>query len=198
MSGKSLQPPAHVNQIFDLRIAVIGLSKLWCFQGLVKRHAQIPRNHLGHSVALGVGHIQNPSHVPDHALGRQGTEGYNLHDPIPSILLHHIVDNLLTAFKAEININIRHGYSFRIQKPLEQQVIADGVNIRNSQAVGDDASRRRASSRPYHDVVGAGEVDKIPHNQEVIHIAHGLYDGKLIVQTLSQASVVLWIPLLKP
>ena len=64
------------------------------------------------------------------------------------------------------------------------------------QAVSGDTSRRASSSGPDHDVVLPGEIDVVPNDQEVIHIAH-LADGvKLILQSLPQSAVVIRIALL--
>ena len=55
-------------------------------------------------------------------------------------------------------------------------MIADWIDIRDLQTIGNDTSSRRTSSRTYHDIIGPRKVDKIPHDQEIIHITHGMND----------------------
>ena len=40
-------------------------------------------------------------------------------------------------------------------------------------------------------------MDEIPHDQEIIHIPHGLNDAQLVIQPLPEAPVVIRIALLK-
>ena len=64
------------------------------------------------------------------------------------------------------------------------------------QTIRGNASCRASSSGTDHNVVLPGEIDVVPNDQEVIHIAH-LADGvKLILQSLPQSAVVIRIALL--
>ena len=54
------------------------------------------------------------------------------------------------------------------------------------QSIGNNASRCGTSARSHHDTVLLGIIDKIPNNQEIIHIAHGLDDIQFIVEALFQ------------
>ena len=63
------------------------------------------------------------------------------------------------------------------------------------QAVGNDASSCTSTSRSYRNTVFSGIVDKIPHDQEIVHISHALDNTQLVFQTLLQRAVVLRIAL---
>ena len=194
VSGQTLQTFAHVDQFFYLPVRLIQLSQLRIdLQRPVDGDVQLIGNHFGDSVHVSVGKVHHPAHVADHALGRHGTEGNDLHHLLLPVFSSHIIDDLLPPFEAEVDINIRHGHTFRIQETLEQQIVTDGVDVGDFQAVSHDASRRRTAPRPHRDSVSSGVIDKIPYNQEVIHIAHLLDDGKLVVQTLLQSAVVVGI-----
>ena len=144
--------------------------------------------HVGHQlsqlVCLGVGHPEHPAHIPDDGLGRHGAESDDLgHVPL-AVLLPYVVDDLLPPLVAEVHVEIRHGYPLRVQKPLEQQSVFQGIHVRDAHAVGGQAGGAAAPARAHHDVVGFGEMDKIPDDEIVIHKAHVLHHGQLVVQPI--------------
>ena len=57
--------------------------------------------------------------------------------------------------EAEVDIDIRHGNPFRVQETLKQQAITDRINIRDMQAVGNDASSCTSTSRSYQECRGS-------------------------------------------
>ena len=96
---------------------------------------------------------------------------------------HHIVDDLLPFFVAKVDIKVGHRNTFGIQKPLEQQVVAHGVDAGNADAVSAKAARARTTSRSNGDVVGLGVTDKIVDDQIVVHIAHFGDNTQFVFQT---------------
>ena len=197
MSGKSLKSPAHVDEFADPVVLLIHLLHVRILlQRLVQSHAQLCRHHFGDGVHESVGEVHDTPHVPDHSLGLQSTEGDDLHDLIFPVLLRHVLDDFASALESEVHVDIGHGNTLRIEESLKEQIVFDGINVRDVQAVSGDTSRRASSSGPDHDVVLPGEIDVVPNDQEVIHIAH-LADGvKLILQSLPQSAVVIRIALL--
>ena len=188
MSWQAFQSLTHVNQMLYLRIRLIHLTQLRIdLQGTVNGNVQLIGNHLCKRIHIRIGQIHHSSHITDDSLGSQGTEGNNLHHLFGTVFAADIINHLLSSFEAEVNINIRHGNTFRIQKSFKQQIIFNGINIGNLQAVGNDTSCRRTTSRTYHNTVLLGIVNKVPNDQEIIHIAHGPDNTKLIIQTLPKA-----------
>ena len=187
MPGQALQASAHVDQVAHLLVLLIGLAQLRVlFQGFVDGDVQLGRYHLRDGVHEGIGQVHDPAHVPDDALGRQRTESDNLHHLVGAVLPVHIVNDLLPAVVAEVDVDIGHGHPLRVQEPLEEQVVPDGLDVGDLQAVGHDAPRGGASARPYGDAVAPGVIDEIPHDQEVVHIPHAADDAKLVVKPLLQ------------
>ena len=197
MSGKSLKSPAHVDEFADPVVLLIHLLHVRILlQRLIQRHSQFRRHHLGDGIHKAVRQVHDAPHVPDHSLGLQSTEGDDLHNLIFPVLLRHILDDFASAFESEVHVYIGHGYSLGIEKPLKEQVIFNGINVRDVQTIRGNASCRASSSGTDHNVVFPGEIDVVPDDQEVIHIAH-LADGvKLILQSLPQSAVVIRIALL--
>ena len=62
------------------------------------------------------------------------------HTIIP-IFTADIFNNLLPSFEAEVNVNIRHRYSFRIQKSLKEQTVTDRIQLGDSQRIGNQKKR---------------------------------------------------------
>ena len=184
VAGQSLQAPCHIDQPGDPLVALVGGFELRILlQGLIQGHIQFVGHHLGDGIHEAVGQIHDPSHVPDDAPGRQGSEGNDLGDPVLAVFAGHVVDDLLPPFEAEVHVYIGHGDTLRIEEALEEKTVADGIQVRDAQAVGNDGAGSGTSAGPYHDPVLPGVVDIVPDDQEIVHIAH-LADG---IQLVGQA-----------
>ena len=187
MPRQSLQTFCHVDQIMDIVLLLIDLPKFRIhFQCLIYSDIQFLRNHFRNDIHLRIRHIQYTAHITDNTAGCQCTKCNDLHHAVLPVFPDHIVDDLLASFKAEIHVYIRHGHTLRIQEPLKQQIIPDGIKLCNSKGICHKASRRTSTPRPYHNSVFSGIVDKIPYDQEVIHISHVSDRRKLIIQTFFQ------------
>ena len=101
---------------------------------------------------------------------------------ILTIAAFYILNNLFPANIAKIYINIRHGNTLRIQKALKEQIVFKWIQIRNSQSIGHNAARSRATARPNRDFHTAGIIDKIPHNEEIAVKAHAVDNSQLVLQ----------------
>ena len=180
-----LQGHCRVDQFPDLRLVVIHLPQhRGNLQRFAQSHTQVKGNRLGHGVRLLVTHSQHPTDVPHNALGRHRTEGDDLAHMVRSVFPGDIVDNLLPPFVAEVHVDIRHAHPFRVQEALKQQLVLQRIQHRDAQRVGDDGAGAAAASRAYHDSVGFRIVNEVPHDQEIVHIAHMLDRGKFILQPL--------------
>ena len=84
----------------------------------------------------------------------------------------------------EVDVDVRHRLSPRVQEALEEEVVADRVDVRDLERVGDERSRRRAAPGPDADPLALGEGDEVPDDQEVVGEAHLLDRPKLEAQAL--------------
>ena len=57
-----------------------------------------------------------------------------------AVLVDHIVDHLAAAVHAEIHVDVGHRDPLGVQKPLEQQVVHQGIEVGDPQRVGDEAA----------------------------------------------------------
>ena len=180
--GQPFELSPHFDQPVHLFVYLVELRQLLVHvQCLVDCHVQLPGDHLGDAVHLAVGHAERPAHVAQHRPRGHGAEGDYLRHMVRAVLLHHIFNDLAPAHIAEVDIDIRHGDALRIEETLKQQVVLDGVNLGDAQAKGRQAACRAAPAGAYDNAVLFGEAHEVPHNQEVICVAHLRNDGQFIV-----------------
>ena len=176
MSWKSFQASCHIDQIVNILLFFIRLLQFRIHgQSFINSDIQLLRNHFCNISNLCIWHIQNTANIPNHTTGCQSTKSNNLDHTVIPIFTADIFNNLLPSFEAEVNVNIRHRYSFRIQKSLKEQIIANRIKLCDAQGISNQTSRCRATSRSYHNVMIAGIFNKIPYYKEVIHVAHIFY-----------------------
>ena len=184
MPRQTFQLHTHVQQIFHLFLCIISAAELRIhIQCFLQGNIQFVRNHLGKRIAKAVRQIQHTCHITDHTLCSHRTKGNDLHHLVCSVFASYVIDDLLPSFIAEINIDIGHGHTLRIQESFKKQVITDRINVCDLQTVRNDRACGGTSPRSYRDSVFFCVVDKIPYDQEIIHISHSPDRRQLIVQT---------------
>ncbi len=113
----------------------------------IQGNPQLVRDQLRRPVDLRIGHVQHTADIAHRCLRGHRTEGDDLRDMFAAVLAHHIIDHLIPPLIAEIDVDIRHRDAFGIEEALEQQIVPDRINVRDLQDIGDQAARRRPSSR---------------------------------------------------
>ena len=182
MSRKSFKTFCRIDQIMNLFLLLISFFKLRIhLQSFIDRDIQLLRNHFCNSIHLCVREIHNTSDITDNTTGRQCTKRNNLYDTVIPVFTSYIINNFLSSFEAEVNVNIRHGYSFRIQETLKQKVISNRIKLCDPKCIGNQTSCSGTSSRSYHNVMVTRIFDEIPYDQEVIDIAHIPDRGQFII-----------------
>jgi len=128
--------------------------------------------------------LQHPPDIAQHSAGLQFTEGYDLRDLVRAIFLLNIRDHFVAAVLTEIDIKVRHGDTFGIQEPFEQQIIAQRVQIRDGQRPGNDRPRPGPTARPNRYFLCLGPLDKIRNDQEVARESHLANHAQFEIQAL--------------
>ena len=146
-------------------------------EGFIQRDVQFRRNHLRDLVDFGVCHFQAAASVLDHAAGRHGSEGNDLRDVFPSVLLRNVIDDGTPAIHTEIDVDIRQRDAFGIQETFEEQAVLKRVDVGNAHAVRNQTSGCRTAARPDRDVVLARVPDEIPDDEKISGILHLLDDS---------------------
>ena len=111
------------------------------------RCGRILRHQFCQLVDLAIGHLQHAADVAQHAARLQRAEGDDLGDLVAAVALLHIVDHLVAAVLAEVDVEVRHRHAFRIEEALEQQAEADRIEVGDGQRIGDQRARARAAAR---------------------------------------------------
>ena len=102
---------------------------------------------------------------------------------VVAIFMRNVVDDFLTAFVAEIAVDIGHRITLRVQETLEEQIIFERIEGRDIEGIRHKRARRRSSARSYLNSVCLRKMDEIPDNEEIIVKAHIPDRLELVVKT---------------
>ena len=99
--------------------------------------------------------------------GFNGAEGDDLGDPVVAPLVGGVAHHLAATTVVEVDIDVGCRRTFRVEEPLEQQAVRDGVDVGDAHRVGHQRTRRRTTARPHPDVDRPRVVDQVGDDQEV-------------------------------
>src|SRR5579875_1956096 len=183
--------PAHqsfellrcINQLSDLLVRIVGLLQLRRIpQGLLNCHPNGRRHQLRDTVHITIWHIERTAHIFDGGLCCHRIEGDDLRHLLAAILSCNVLNHLTPPVHAEVNINVRHGDTLRVQKTLKEQLILERINICDLHHIPNERSCRRPSTWSHRNVVLTRITDEVPHDQEITGKLHLLNDGNLTLQ----------------
>ena len=103
---------------------------------------------------------------------------------VSTVFAVDVINDFLSAFVAEIHIEVRHTDTLRVQKAFKDQIIADGVDIRDAHTVSRNAACAGAAARAHRDALTLGVVDVVPHDEVVVRVAHLFDHADLVAQTV--------------
>ncbi len=152
VARRALEPPRDVDQLLDLRVLLVGvLERRRLVERLVQRHLEVGRDHLGDLVDLGVAHVEHAPDVAHDRLRLHRAEGDDLRHVLAPYFLRDVLDDLAAPVLAEVDVDVGRADALRVQEALEDQVVLDRVDVRDAQAVGDQAAGGRAATRADRD-----------------------------------------------
>src|SRR5262245_2657053 len=180
MTGEPFQPQCMIHQVLDPRITLqqILQSRLHLDgfgEGIVKTLLG-SRDELGNRVGFGERKTEGAADVPDGRLGLECSKSRNLRNPIGPVLVLNILDHLGSAANTKVNVDIRHGAPFGIEKALEQKHVTNWIEIGNFERVSNQATGRRTSSGAHRNAVLLGIIDKISDYQKITRKLHPFDD----------------------
>ena len=146
------------------------------------------RHRLGDPVADEVRLPEHAGGVPNGGPRLDRRESDDLGDVVGAVPLGGVTDHLAPPAFVEVHVDVGHLLAAGIEEALEQQVVADRVEVDDPQAVGDEASGRRAPARPDPDAVGAGVADQVPHDEEIRRETHRADHPELELHPLDDGS----------
>ena len=138
-------------------------------QGQVERPR---RDHLGQLVDLAVTHAEHAAGIAQHRLGRHRAVGDDLADLVATVLARDVVDHLVAAVHAEVDVEVGHRHAFGVEEALEQQVELQRVEIGDFQRPGDQRAGAGTAARAHRNAVLLAPVDEVRDDQKVAGKAH--------------------------
>ena len=99
-----------------------------------------------------------------------------------AVALGRVADHLAPVALVEVHVDVGHLLATGVEEPLEEEVVADRVEVDDPEAVGDAAPGRRSATRADPDPALAGEADEVPDHEEVRREAHVRDDAELVVE----------------
>ena len=197
MAGRAFQHLRIMHQVADFRILVLfeRTEVRGLFTGFFERHAYRFRDHLCNPVGLVQGNIEDAGDIPDYRARSHVAKRDDLAHIFAAVLLHDVIDHPRSAPVVKIDVDIRHRDAFRIQKTLEDEVVLEGVDIRNAKAIRHGASRRRTPARAYVHPEFSGGSSNILHDKEVARKPHVPDDSEFMIEPLGNILTDFRIPL---
>ena len=113
-------------------------------RGVAAHHER--RHRLGDLVADGVREAEHPRRVAHRVAGLDRAERDDLGDVVAAVALGGVADHLVPVAGVEVHVDVGHRDAARVEEALEQQVVADRVEVGDPQRVGDGAPGGRAAA----------------------------------------------------
>ena len=115
MARQALKLHGKVDEFFYLRVGIVKLLELRrSLKRPFERDTKRIRNELGDLVHVAVRDAKRAPYIAHHGFCGHGTEGNDLRHVIRPIFLGNVVDYLLPAFDAEVDVEIRHRDTLRV------------------------------------------------------------------------------------
>jgi len=195
VAGEVLQLEREVDQRVGILVLLVGLAEFLddaigfllrllrateCVgQGQIERPR---RHHLGQPIDLAVRHAQHAAGVAQHGLGCHRAVGDDLADAVAAVLARHVIDHLVAAIHAEVDVEVGHRHAFGIEEALEQQVELQRIQIGDLQRPGDQRAGAGTTARADRNAIVLAPADEVRNDQEVAGEAHLDDDVQLAFQ----------------
>ena len=153
----ALEAAGDVHDLPRRRVAVVGgAQRLAVVQAVLEArraaHDRV-RDQLGEAIAGAVVVPQDPGGVAGRGAREHLAEGDDLGDRLAAVLVGHVAHHLVAAAHREVDVDVRHRHALGVQEALEQEVVAQRVDVGDPQAVGDDRAGGRPATRADGDPV---------------------------------------------
>ena len=159
------------------KIRLFGITPQRLLDG--HRLARNSRDQLGDPVHFVQRHVQRPAHIAHCRAGLHASETHDLRHVIRAILGDGVADHFLALVVGEVKIEVGHGDTTGVQEALENQVIHQRVDARDTHRIGYDRTSPGAAY-VVPDAAAARVQAKICDDQEVDVEAHLVDDLQFV------------------
>ncbi len=101
-----------------------------------------------------------------------------------AVLVRYVLEQLVAPLVRHVRVDVRHADPFGVQKALEEQIVLDGVELRDAERPRDDGSGGGASPGSHGDTSVLRRLDDAGDDQEVACEPHAVDDGEFIPEPL--------------
>ena len=136
------------------------------------RLARLHRYELRQLVAEAVAEVKHPAAVAQHGARRHRAEGRDLRNTLRAVFAPDVIDHAVAPVLAKVDVEVRHRDALGIEKALEQQVVAQRIEIRDAERVSDQRSRAGPPAGAYRHAVRFCPVDEVRDDEKVPGEAH--------------------------
>ena len=177
----------HESGVHEFARHLLGVVRLLevrrLLERLLQRHLQLVWNHLRQPVALAVAQAHHATHIADDGLRAHRAEGDDLRDGIAAVLLADVFDDIGAAVIGEVDVDVGRIDALGIEKALEEQAVADGIDVGDLEQVGDDGTGG-GTARHAGDADLASVPDEVRADEEVADEPGLLDDGQLDLEAV--------------
>ena len=185
-----LEAARDVDDLLRRAVRVVGAAqRLARLEAVVERRRAAllrVRDELREAVADAVVVAEHAGGVARGRAREHPAEGDDLRDRVAAVLLGHVAHHAVAAADGEVDVDVRHRHALGVEEALEQQVVAQRVDVGDPQAVGDDRAGGAAAARADGDAVVLRPLDEVPDDQEVGVEAHPVDDAELHLRALDR------------
>ncbi len=195
LAHQALERLRQVDDLADDLVGVVRLPELGAgLQVVVQEDLRPFGDQLRDLVHGAVGDVEDAPGVAHGGAGRHRPERDDLRHAVAAVLLGDVVDHPVAAVDGEVDVDVRHRLAARVEEALEEEVVAERVDVRDLEAVRDKGARGRPAARPHPDAVPAREAHEVGDDQEVIRKAHLADRPQLELEALAQLGRLLPVP----
>ena len=150
--GVAVQPfelERYLDQAGDGRIVVaLGRKPGLGVERLLQRHrvGRIVGDQLAQAVDAAVAKAEHAADIAEHGAGLELAEGDDLGDAVLAVAPAHVVDHLVAALRAEVDVEVRHRDPLGIEEALEQEAEAQRIEIGDGERPRHHGARARAAA----------------------------------------------------
>ena len=162
LAAQALEPEGDVDDLLGLRVGLVhgphlarGGEAVLVTLDLVEAGPQRgvaahdERWHgLGDTIAHHVGLAEHAGGISDGGSRLDRREGDDLRHPVAAVFLRGIPHDVGAVALVEVHVDVGHLLAARVQEALEKEVVADGVEVDDAQAVGHAAPGGRTTAGP--------------------------------------------------
>ena len=183
VSWHSLNSHTHIKQLTNILVLIIKLFKLFALEGRCNSHVHLSRNELRNHINSAIRHSESSSYITNRRSCSESAKGNDLCNLVVAISTFDILYNFFASGVTEVDIKVRHRNALGVKKTLKKKVKRYRIDIGNTDAESNQATRAGASARTYGNILRFCVSHKIRDDEEVGVKAHFVNHGKLILNS---------------